>query len=106
MATLIVLLSVIIQFSTALYAFWLIRITGLRYAWILMSSAFLLMGCRRSVVFYHIINNPAYNTDIPNEIIGASLSFILLLGVMGIGPIFIRKQAEGEGSNAEVKETL
>jgi two-component sensor histidine kinase len=108
MTTFIVLLSVIIQFSTAIYSFWLIRITGLRYAWLLMSSAFFLMGCRRAVVFHHILNNPVYNTDVPNEIIGASLSFILLLGVMGIGPIFIeRKKAEEKILRLlKVKETL
>jgi two-component sensor histidine kinase len=108
MATFIVVLSVVIQFSTAFYSFWLIRITGLRYAWLLMSSAFFLMGCRRAVVLLHITGDPAYAADVPNEIIGASLSFILLLGVMRIGPIFMeRKQAEEKILRLlKIRETL
>lgn len=89
-------ISVLLQFTAAIYALRLVKVTGKTYSWILISAALFLMGVRRLIpLCYSILTTVGYPTDLTNESIGLVLSLLMLLGVMGIGPIFTeRKQAE------------
>ncbi len=93
---LVVSVSIALQFAAAIYALLLIKVTGKQYAWILISVALFLMGIRRLIPLYYSIVTPAsYPLDLTNELIGLSLSLLMLLGVIGIGPIFNeRKQIQ------------
>lgn len=91
----ILIFSILIQLSAAIYALYLIKFTGFKYSWIFISIALFLMSLRRAIPFFSIITNVGYSFDLTNEIIGLILSILMLLGVRGIGSIFIeRKNAE------------
>ncbi len=96
LATLILSISVLLQFTAAFYALRLIKVTGKMYSWILISAALFLMVIRRLIPLYSLIfTTESYPIDLSNEVIGLVLSMLMLLGVMGIGPIFTeRKRAE------------
>lgn len=83
----ILLLSCFIQCATALYALWLIRITGLRYSWIFISTALFFMALRRLIPFFNILADNGYHVSLPNEIIGLILSLFMLFGVHGLRSI-------------------
>jgi len=93
---LVLSISVLLQFTAAFYALRLVKVTSKTYSWILISTALFLMGVRRLIPLYdYILTSGGYPIDLTNELIGLVLSFLMLLGVMGIGPIFAeRKQAE------------
>ena len=78
-----------LQFIAAFYSLWLIRITGLKYSWVLISTALFFMGLRRLIPLYYILTKNPQTPDLINEIIGLFLSFIMLLGVYGIKSVFI-----------------
>jgi len=88
MITIILSLSILLQFSAAFYALWLIRITGLRSSWIFISFALILMGTRRCVPLYHLLNGGRFSSDIFSESIGLAISVFMLLGVRMISPLF------------------
>ena len=93
----ILTLSVFFQLSAAFYALWLIRLTGLKYSWILISAALLLMSVRRIIPLYSIFKDTHYNYNLPAEAIGLVLSLFMLIGVYGIRSIFFeRKRVEKE----------
>jgi hypothetical protein len=48
-------LSILLQFSAAALALNLMRLTGRRLAWILLSAAILLMAGRRCITFMEIL---------------------------------------------------
>lgn len=84
----ILTISVFFQLSAALYALWLIRLTGYKLAWILISSALLLMSVRRIIPLYYILADMNYSYSLLNEIIGLVLSVLMMIGIYGIRTIF------------------
>ena len=89
----VLFLSILFQLSAAFYAIWLIRVTGLKYSWIFISTALFLMAVRRIIPLYHLITDAGYTADFNNEIFGLSLSFLMLLGVRKIRPVFLESRA-------------
>jgi two-component sensor histidine kinase len=89
---LVLILSIIFQLTAAIYALRLIKLTGFKYSWILISIALLLMSVRRIIPLYFLFSKTIYLTSLPNEIIGLILSFLMLLGVRGIKPVFVERQ--------------
>ncbi len=87
MMPIIMLLSIGLQLLAAIYTLLLIRITGRRSAWILISFAMVLMAWRRTVSFMSILSAGKRNFDIA-ELIALVISFIMLLGVLRIREYF------------------
>ena len=103
MITLIIVLSLLCQFLAAFYALFLIRLTGIKGFWIIISIAFFLMSVRRLDALYHIFNNSGYVAVLYNELIALGLSFFLLFGVHGLRIIFVRQKQTEEQLQKEMQ---
>jgi PAS domain S-box-containing protein len=83
-------LSIIFQLIAAIMAIRLIRVTERSAAWNLISAALVLMSVRRVIPIFHILNgNLSYPVDILNEVVGLVLSFLMMMGIAGITPLFL-----------------
>jgi len=91
--SLILALSIVLQVASAIQALLLVRLTGLRYSWIFIASALLLMTIRRIVPLCSILTGTGCAVDLLNEIIGLVLSLFMLLGVRGIKAVFVERIA-------------
>jgi len=91
--SLILALSILFQVASAIEALLLVRLTGLRYSWVFMSLALLLMTVRRIVPLCSILGGAGCAVDMLNETIGLVLSFFMLLGVRGIRAVFVERIA-------------
>ncbi len=82
-------LSVLFQLATAFWALRLIKTTGGRISWILISSATFLMAVRRCFTLYHLVRgNLLYQTDILFELVGLITSLLMFGGIVSITPLF------------------
>lgn len=84
----VLIVSLSIQFIGAIRSLFLIRVTGFKYAWVFLSLAFIFMGIRRSLTLFRVLGGEAVLVDYENEVLGLILSTCILVGVIGIGPIF------------------
>ena len=97
MSTLILGISTILQFIAAILSVRLIRVTGRKGAWIFIAIAMTLMGIRRSVTLYRSVSNDiTYSADLTAELVALTISILMILGVMLIGPIFRKNQSISE----------
>ena len=97
MSIIILGISTIIQFIAAILAVRLIQVTGRKAAWIFIAIALTLMGIRRSVTLYRSVSNDiTYSADLSAELIALTISILMILGVMLIGPIFRKNQSINE----------
>ncbi len=82
------LLSIGLQLAAATFALLLIRVTGWKLAWIVISLAIALMAWRRSASYASFL---ATGKDMPlniSEVISLVVSGLMLLGVLRIGGYF------------------
>jgi diguanylate cyclase (GGDEF)-like protein/PAS domain S-box-containing protein len=87
--TVVLACSIALQLTAAVMAFRLIRLTGRRAAWSLISAALVLMAVRPMMIFYHVLaGDSAFLPDPLNELVGLTLSLFLAVGMMGIAPFF------------------
>ena len=96
------LLSIGLQVTAAVFAFLLIRTTGRKRAWILLSLAMVLMAWRRIVSFVSLLTaGKTITFDLP-EFIALIISCLMLLGVLYIGAYFRSiRTAEEKSEQAE-----
>ena len=90
-AVIILSLSVVFQLTAAIYALRMIKITGVRYYWLLFSLALVIMGIRRIFPLYMLLTHADYSTDMLNDFFGLVLSVLMLAASYGIRQIFINK---------------
>jgi PAS domain S-box-containing protein len=87
--TVILIISVLLQFAAAILALRLIRVTGRRTAWILIAAAILLMVIRRSVTLFQADFSTIRNTtSLSAELIALVISLLMLCGLVYITPLF------------------
>jgi PAS domain S-box-containing protein len=92
MTTIIVVISIILQLTAAVWAIRLNRLTGRRTAWILISIALVLMAVRRIIALsILLLKAPTPATDL-NEIVGLAISVLMFLGVLLIEGYFRHNQ--------------
>lgn len=86
----ILIVSILLQFASAILALRLIPLTGKRAAWILISCAIFLMTVRRTVTFVHLVGGQKApgSFDIGVELIALLISLLMLAGIAGIAPLF------------------
>lgn len=102
MSVILFLLSIGLQLAAAVSALLLIRITGRRLAWILLSLAMVLMSWRRIVSFVSFLIEGRTITFDLFEVIGLITSGLMLAGVLRIRTYFCSIQtAEEERKKAE-----
>lgn len=83
----ILMVSIALQFTAAFLAFRLIKTTSHK-AWGLVAAAFALMGVRRSISLYRAFESGHISTDFSAELVGLSISMLLVVGVALISPLF------------------
>jgi diguanylate cyclase (GGDEF)-like protein/PAS domain S-box-containing protein len=105
LAGFIIGLSVIFQFATVFIAIRLIKVTGWRISWTLISLAILFMSVRRSVsLFWLITGNPSHKPDLSFELVGLVTSGLMLAGVWLVAPLFTAiRRSEEEIQRSEAK---
>jgi PAS domain S-box-containing protein len=81
-------ISVLTQYLTAFIAVRLIRVTGRRIAWGLISLSISFMAVRRSISLFHYFWDSKYHLDFSFELIGLITSILMLTGVILISPLF------------------
>jgi PAS domain S-box-containing protein len=88
--TVILVISILLQFTTAFLALRLIRVTGRRTAWVLIAAALFLMAIRRCITLFHaeFLGVP-YTTSMPAELVALAISMLMLAGVVWIAPLFL-----------------
>jgi signal transduction histidine kinase len=92
MTTLVVVLSICLQLSAAAWAIRLIRLTGKRTAWMLISTALLLMAVRRIISFVVLLSSGSTPSTVLNEVVGLAISVLMFIGVILIGAYFRHSQ--------------
>lgn len=86
---LVVALSVLAQLGAAVLALRLIRVTGSRRAWMLISLAVFLMAVRRIIPLYGLYSGlPPSLMDPAFETLGLVIALCMLAGIAWIGPLF------------------
>jgi light-regulated signal transduction histidine kinase (bacteriophytochrome) len=93
--TVIIALSALVQIAAAYFALRLIRVTGGRTAWVLIAIAFCVAALRRLISLWWIFSGGASTPeDLVDESVALATSFLLLIGVLYIAPLFLTiKQA-------------
>lgn len=95
--------SVLLQFTAvglqllaAFYALRLIRLTGRRLSWVLISGALCLMALRRSVSIWRSFAGDVGTPILLDESVAVAISLIMLAGVLSIHPLFLTIQQAAE----------
>ncbi len=94
MVATVLLVSILLQFGAAALALRLVFVTGRWWAWVLIALALTLMGIRRSITLYRVvIDESSFSPDLTAELVALSISLLMLLGTLLIGPIFKKNQS-------------
>lgn len=84
-------ISTALQFTSAVLAVRLIKITGRWRAWSFIAAALALMGVRRAITFYKdVVGDVELSADLTAELVALAISLLMLAGVISIGPLFRR----------------
>lgn len=102
--------SVLLQLTTVFLALRMIKITGGRVSWILISVSIMGMEVRRCITLFQVISGGLKNSPgFSFELVGLATSALMLAGVAGISPLFVsikRAEEEQRGLVAKLKEAL
>jgi len=81
-------ISIGLQFTAAFFAFRLIQTTTGGKAWAFIAAALFLMGVRRSISFYQILQSGSDHAASNAELVALLISALMVAGVALIGPLF------------------
>jgi signal transduction histidine kinase len=96
--------SVFFHFITAILAIRLIKITGHKIAWILISSAIVIQLIRRSITLWYLLAGPTAVASLLDELIALVISTFMLIGVARIAPLFLSiRRSEEKMKRAKIK---
>jgi hypothetical protein len=108
--TYVTCLSVLFQAIAVVFALRLIRVSGSRWAWVMISMAILGMAVRRSITLFRLFSgDPPQPLDLMYETIGLFTSLSMLAGILFVAPIFEsirRKEEERETMVRELREAF
>ncbi len=88
--------AVLLQLTTAVLALRLIRVTGRRASWFLISAALCVMAVRRSISLWNLLAAGSGPVLLLDASAAMAISLLMLAGVAGITPLFqtIRRSEE------------
>lgn len=85
----ILTLSIVLQFAAAVLALRLVRVSGRRLAWELISGAIALMAVRRCITLERVIaGDVTHPPDLMAELVAMGISVLMLAGIALIAPLF------------------
>jgi PAS domain S-box-containing protein len=85
----VLITSIVLQFTAAILALRLIRITGWRLSWVAISCALTLMGVRRSITLIRqLVEEVTIAPDPAAELVALVISVLMVVGLFLIAPIF------------------
>jgi len=88
-STIVLAISIVLQFVAAAYSLRLISISGKRFAWVLISVAIALMGLRRSITFVNAISSGSMSSlNLNAELVALVISLLMVLGICLLKPLF------------------
>lgn len=98
-------ISALLQFVTAFLALQLIRVTGWRTSWMLISAGIFFMGIRRCIALsWLFVVDASHPPDLLFELVGLITSALMLAGVSMISPLFAAiRRSEMEMQHSEAK---
>lgn len=103
----IVVFSILFQLTAAVLAVRLIRITKRKVAWLLIASAIAFMTLRRIESLATLLHGGTINSSLVIfEVIGLTISILLLSGIYLIKPLFtsiVRSEEELQALNVKLK---
>ena len=89
--------SVAFQLAAAVLAIRLMRITGGKWSWGVISVGIVLMILRRCVPLYQALaGDPPFTADLTYELVGLAISVCLFAGMAGISPFFVAARRSEE----------
>ena len=87
--TIVLSISVLLQFIAAILALRLIRVTEKSGSWLLIVIAIILMGIRRSITLFRLISGDLmHHPDLTAELVALVISVLMVLGIAWIVPLF------------------
>ena len=87
---LVVGLAAIFQYTAAILALRVLRVTGRAPVWLLIAAVAFLMAVRRTIVLCRsMVQGAEYRPDLAVECVGLAISIIMVVGVARIGPFFL-----------------
>lgn len=81
-------ISILLQFTAVALAFRLIKTTGWQVAWSIIAIALMMMGIRRSISFYQVLQSNVLPAHFAPELIALTISALMVVGVAMVGPLF------------------
>ena len=97
--------STILQFVSAGVALSMARGAGWRWPWLVLTVAITLMGLRRSISFFRVVENGAQGADLAAELVALAISILMLGGVTFLG-LTQRRAVAAEAAVREKTELL
>lgn len=86
---LVLVLSILFQFASAVVAFRLVRVTGGQWAWAVIAFAFGLMAIRRTIGGLRVFSSDvAVQANLTEECVALMISVLILCGLASISPFF------------------
>jgi signal transduction histidine kinase len=85
-------LAVLFQLLASFIALRLVRVTGWRWAWLLVSIAILLMALRRGLPLIGLAAHYTAAGGLGYELLGLAISILMALGLWQIAPLFLAAQ--------------
>jgi len=94
--------SVMLHFCAAFFSLRLMRMSRMRWAWILISASLVLMAVRRAVYFYHLMGGAARSPlDFSSESILFFIPLLLVAGLLALAPLVHRMESSTNLSGSE-----
>ncbi len=88
--------AVLLQLTAAFCALKLIRLTGGRVSWVLISSAFCIMAIRRSISLWELLAGSPHSPELWDNGTAVAISVLMLAGVLAIPSLFLTIQQAAE----------
>lgn len=102
----ILILSILLQFTAAFLALRLIWTTGKTPAWVLIALAMCLMAVRRCITFYQLLYWEASTPlDQTTELVGLVVSICMVVGMACIAPLFLSMKKSEEILRRQMMQT-
>ncbi len=109
MVMVVLVVSLALQLTAAVLALRLIRVTGARWAWLLIATALVLMSSRRAVTLHGLLLHRIVGADLSSELVALTISALMVVGVASIAPVFEalrRSEQRLRQSDGELREVI